>query len=217
MKVAEQNEEIFQTFDPLSLEKCLTDRIFTVYCPSHYCHIIHCLIPATDLFTVRNISCGKIMFSQASLCPQGSVHRPRQTPLPRQISSPPPPPRRPLQRKVRVPLECILLVCQFNYRPRRRSCGKVVFSQVCVKNSVHKGMSASVHAGIHTPPHLRADTPPPNGYCCGRYASYWNAFLLMLRMYKIESSTRKTCNHCTSPFWFYMEVCLSVWSFIPLI
>ena len=22
------------------------------------------------------------------------------------------------------------------------------------------------------------ETPPPNGYCCGPYASYWNAFLL---------------------------------------
>ena len=71
------------------------------------------------------------------------------------------------------------------YRPLR--CGKVIFSQACVKNSVHRngGVSASVHAGIHTPPTPRqtppeADTPPPptaEGYCCGRYASYWNAFL----------------------------------------
>ena len=22
--------------------------------------------------------------------------------------------------------------------------------------------------------------PPPDGYCCGRYASYWNAFLLLI-------------------------------------
>ena len=33
----------------------------------------------------------------------------------------------------------------------------------------------SLHAGIHTP------MPSPcwdrHGYCCGRYASYWNAFL----------------------------------------
>ena len=28
---------------------------------------------------------------------------------------------------------------------------------------------APVHAGIH---------PPPGGHCSGRYASYWNAFLL---------------------------------------
>ena len=59
--------------------------------------------------------------------------------------------------------------------------------------SVHRGVggSASVHAGIpppreQTPP--QADIPPgadppdqtlpsADGYCCGRYASYWNAFL----------------------------------------
>ena len=67
------------------------------------------------------------------------------------------------------------------YRPQR-SCGKVIFSQACVKNSVHGGgVSAPVHAGIHT--HPRADnprqTPPPphDGHCNGRYASYWNIFL----------------------------------------
>ena len=159
------------------------------------------------------------MFSQASLCPQGSVHRPRQTPLLRQISSLPPP-RRALQRTVRIPLECILIVSLFNYRPRRRSCGKVVFSQVCVKNYVHRGFCLSAcwdtpppptgrHPPGQTPPPGQTTSPPPtqaDGYCCGRYASYWNAFL-MLRMYKIESSTRKTCNHCTSPFLFYTEVC----------
>ena len=52
-------------------------------------------------------------------------------------------------------------------------------------------MSAPVHAGIHPPAdtplgrhpldrHPPGQTPPPpaDGYCCGRYASYWNAFLL---------------------------------------
>ena len=65
------------------------------------------------------------------------------------------------------------------------------------------GGSASVHVGIQPPvPPLGADTPgtrhplgpgtlprtrhpsgtrhhplPADGYCCGRYASYWNAFL----------------------------------------
>ena len=32
--------------------------------------------------------------------------------------------------------------------------------------------------GRHPPP---ADTPlPADGYCCGRYASYWNAFLFIV-------------------------------------
>ena len=82
------------------------------------------------------------------------------------------------------------------YHPQR-SCGKVIFSQVCVKNSDHGGVSTSAHAGIHThpcPEHAGIHTTPAqcmlgyiplpsacwdrHGYCCGRYASYWNAFLL---------------------------------------
>ena len=71
------------------------------------------------------------------------------------------------------------------------SCGKVMFSQVCVKNPVHTG---EVHTPGQTPPPwedtpYQADTPlarqtPPwadtlqDGYCSGWYASYWNAFLL---------------------------------------
>ena len=27
---------------------------------------------------------------------------------------------------------------------------------------------------------------PPNGYCCGRYASYWNAFLLLKLSPRLE-------------------------------
>ena len=91
------------------------------------------------------------------------------------------------------------------YRPQRRW-AKVIFSQACVKNSVHRGgrVSASVHAGIpppgpgtsppeQTPPDQAhppgADTPfrsrPPREADCsirstsGWYASYWNAFLLV--------------------------------------
>ena len=93
----------------------------------------------------------------------------------------------------------IMIIQKFNYRPQR-SCVKVIFSQACVKNSVHRGVSALVHAGIHPPgrhPPPWADTtpsgrhPPPPGqtpppplppvdsYCSGRYASYWNAFLFL--------------------------------------
>ena len=60
--------------------------------------------------------------------------------------------------------------------------------------SVHGGGSASVHAGLPlsgagTPgeqvPHPQEQAPPPRsayGNCCGRYASYWNAFLLCMKM-----------------------------------
>ena len=54
------------------------------------------------------------------------------------------------------------------YRPQR-SWAKVIFSQACVKNSVHRGggrVSASVHAGIHPPPgqtHPPGSRPPRSG------------------------------------------------------
>ena len=54
----------------------------------------------TTIFTVRNSSCGKVMFSQVSVCSQeGGVH-------PRKADTPP---RWLLQRTVRILLECILV------------------------------------------------------------------------------------------------------------
>ena len=61
-------------------------------------------------------------------------------------------------------------------------CGKVMFSQACVKNSVHRGVTGAdtphlPNACWDTPPW--ADTPPSHTHhCSGQYASYWNAFLL---------------------------------------
>ena len=86
------------------------------------------------------------------------------------------------------------------YRPQR-SCEGYVFTGVCLSTegwgclpqymlwypprSRHPlpgqtPRSQSRHAppGSRHPP--RADTPPPRyGHCCGRYASYWNAFLFI--------------------------------------
>ena len=45
------------------------------------------------IFTVRNSSCGKVMFSQVSVCPRGEVYTPgRQTP-PSWHANPPPRPQ----------------------------------------------------------------------------------------------------------------------------
>ena len=85
------------------------------------------------------------------------------------------------------------------YRPQR-SCGKVNFHRRLSVILFTGRVSASVHGGI--PPPSRAGTPswagtpagsytpqtgtppeahpPPDGHCSGRYASYWNAFLLNL-------------------------------------
>ena len=38
------------------------------------------------------------------------------------------------------------------------------------------------------------DPPPPNGYCCGWYASYWNAFLFM-------NSLKKTVKKAVKGIW----------------
>ena len=90
----------------------------------------------------------------------------------------------------------------------QRSWNKVMFSQTCVILFTVGGVSASVHAEIHpreqTPPPPRADTPqeqtppeqiPPRAdtpqcRACweirstrGRYATYWNAILLILTPY----------------------------------
>ena len=81
------------------------------------------------VITVRNSGCRKVMFSQASVCPQGwgRCTPPRQTLRPGQIPPPrrhppgthtprqipsalPPPPRRPLQQMVRILLHFILIV-----------------------------------------------------------------------------------------------------------
>ena len=82
------------------------------------------------LITVRKRSCGKVMFVHLSvILSTGGVCRhpsrrqtpprqtsPRQTPLPGKISpwQTPPPPRRPLQPKVRILLECILVADAYN-------------------------------------------------------------------------------------------------------
>ena len=52
--------------------------------------------------------------------------------------------------------------------PTNEVWGKVIFSLVCVKNSVHSGGSASVHAGSRPPPQEWRTpqdwrTPPKNG------------------------------------------------------
>ena len=63
------------------------------------------------------------------------------------------------------------------YRPQTKFV-KVMFLHLSVSHSVHRGLSASVHAGIHPP-----GRHPPPAQCMratsGRYASYWNAYLLM--------------------------------------
>ena len=85
----------------------------------------------------------------------------------------------------------IVIVCNI-------SCGKVMFSQVCVKNSVHRegmhgrgglcvvkgGMCGKGGACMAKGEGIvrgRRD-----GLCSGRYASYWNAFLFPFRFRRLD-------------------------------
>ena len=96
---------------------------------------------------------------------------------------------------------------QYYYRPQTKFT-KVMFLHLSVCHSVHRGVSRptsrmGVGLQAHTwgggspgshlewgglpGPHLGGGLPhcmlgytSPYGYCCGQYASYWNAFLLGL-------------------------------------
>ena len=61
----------------------------------------------TGIITVRKLSCGKVMFYACHSVHGEEVY----TPLGRH----PPPPRRPLQRMVRILLECILVHTGVDY------------------------------------------------------------------------------------------------------
>ena len=67
-------------------------------------------------------------------------------------------------------IDVIIFVKYFHYRPQR-SCGKVIFSQACVKSSVHggRGVSASVDAGIHPLGRHPPSKHPPRQTPLGRH------------------------------------------------
>ena len=103
--------------------------------------------------------------------------------------------------------ECSIIADTCCYRPQR-SCGKVMFLPVSVILSTGGGGVWKTPLPRQTPPgqtpllgrcptradtplgrHPRADYPPPpaDGYCSGRYASYWNAFLFSILIYNVKS------------------------------
>ena len=72
------------------------------------------------------------------------------------------------------------------YRPQR-SWGKVIFSEACVENSVHRGWACVAKGGVHSGGgHARQGGGGVYGRyyeirsMSGRDASYWNAFLLSM-------------------------------------
>ena len=92
--------------------------------------------------------------------------------------------------------------------PANEVWGKVIFSETCVKNSVHRGgacsrgMVPAPRSGAWSGGCLVLGVPgrdPPNGYCCGRYASYWNAFLFSMRTESQASS--QSCRSVDGDAW----------------
>ena len=99
----------------------------------------------------------------------------------------------------------------FVFTVRNSSGGRVMFSQACVKNSVHRG-KAGRHPPKQTP---RADTLT-DGHCSGRYASYWNAFLffnLSSALGSIHSTIKSHrfsyCLTLSAAWWTYVDCCLN--------
>ena len=68
----------------------------------------------------------------------------------------------------RAKVKLFFEVCHSFITANKRSCGKVMFLHLSLSHSFHRG-------GVHPP----WQTLPPHGHWSGRYASYWNALLLI--------------------------------------
>ena len=87
---------------------------------------------------------------------------------------------------------CIInfVTFSFIFTGRNEVVAKVIFLHLSVILFTGGG-SASMHAGIPTPP-LGPGRPPPREAdsrirsTSGRYASYWNAFLLVTQLRRVE-------------------------------
>ena len=92
-------------------------------------------------------------------------------------------------------METTIAVIRCNYRPQR-SWGKAIFSQASVILSTTGGcllwgegvplpggvLSWGVcSGGVPGPGGVCLVETPRDGHCCGRYASYWKAFLLQMK------------------------------------
>ena len=63
---------------------------------------------------------------------------------------------------------------------RKRSLGQGnMFTGVCLSTGGCLLPGGHGPGGVHGPRGEPGGDPPPDGYCCGRYASYWNAFLFL--------------------------------------
>ena len=81
---------------------------------------------------------------------------------------------------------------------------------------VHRGVSRPTPGGC-IPACTEADTPPKDGYCRGRYASYWNAFLYHWWLYMISKLRTKQQGKTTGDFQVMGLLIIFLTSFLPLL
>ena len=108
-----------------------------------------------------------------------------------------------------------------NYRPQR-SCGKVMFLHLSVilfmGESLSRGVSVqrgSLSRGVSVWGSLSRETPHCHTVTCGRYASYWNAFLLKVDfvqlIYAVYSVSSLTPKNYLSKGWGEMLLVFYLW------
>ena len=89
----------------------------------------------------------------------------------------------PRKRAVRILLECFLVthLLPSTMKLQQGNIFRSVCQEVCPQGG--GGVCLSACWDTHTP--LGRHPPPPaDGYCCGRYASYWNALWWLLKLKK---------------------------------
>ena len=168
---------------------CTTECIANIYGPQRNCGKV-IFSQASVNHSVHRRGC---VYPSMPLCAD--------TPLPSACWNTPLP-RWPLLRMVCIILECILVTvrdevakvmfytCLSIHREGLPQC-MLGYQALPTPRSRHPPPAGTPRPGTprqsrhtHTPgadPLEQAHTPPPpqaDGYCCGRYASYWNAFLL---------------------------------------
>ena len=73
----------------------------------------------------------------------------------------------------------------------KRSLGQGnIFTSTCQEFCSQGGGVCSGCGGVRGSGPGGCGDPPPDGYCCGRYASYWNALLIVIFLVKISTFTK---------------------------
>ena len=111
------------------------------------------------------------------------------------------------------------------FTSRKRSLGQGnIFTSVCQEfcsqgDACSQGgclLPGGVWAGgVPGPGGCPVETPPPDGYCCGRYASYWNALLWICQFGSVVSCFHLVLTTTFKRVGANWESVLDIQKFIP--